>query len=92
MVMSSTDYLAGVPDLAIVVPFTSVDQGWPHHVLIEDERTGLSKLSFAMTEQPRTISTTRITRRTGTGGADTMRRVDQWLHDFLGMGREPGRD
>ena len=92
LVVSSTDYLASVRDLAIVVPITSVDRGWPHHVPVEGDRTGLSKPSFAMTEQPRTISTTRITRRTGTAGAATMRRVDQWLRDFLGMSREPGRD
>ncbi len=45
-----------------------------------------------MTEQPRTIPTTRITRRTGTAGVDTMRRVDQWLRDFIGKDRKPGRE
>ena len=88
LVVSSTDYLASVRDLAIVVPITSVDRQWPHHVLVEGERTGLSRPSFAMTEQPRTISTTRISRRSGTADAGTMRGVDQWLRDFLGTGRE----
>ncbi|SFF50879.1 type II toxin-antitoxin system PemK/MazF family toxin [Blastococcus tunisiensis] len=88
LVVSSTDYLSSVRDLAIVVPLTSVDRRWPHHVLVEGERTGLARSSFAMTEQPRTISTTRIARRTGTAGTDTMRHVDQWLRDFLGRGRE----
>jgi mRNA interferase MazF len=92
LIVSSTDYLASVRGLAIVVPITSVDRGWPHHVLVEGDRTGLSRPSFAMTEQPRTISTSRITRRSGTSGADTVRRVDQWLRDFLGIRREPGRE
>jgi mRNA interferase MazF len=91
LVVSSTDYLASVRDLAIVVPITSVDRDWPHHVFVEGDRAGLARPGFAMTEQPRTISTTRITRRTGTAGADTMQRVDQWLRDFLGIGRAPGR-
>jgi len=92
LVVSSTDYLASVRDLAVVVPITSVDRGWPHHVLVEGNRTGLSKPSFAMTEQPRTISTIRITRGTGAAGTDTMRHVDQWLRDFLDLGRAPGRE
>lgn len=87
LVVSSADYLASVRDLVIVVPITSVDRTWPHHVRVAGERTGLSKPSFAMTEQPRTISTTRITGRAGTAGADTMHDVDRWLQDFLGIGR-----
>ena len=87
LVVSSADYLASVRDLVVVVPITSVDRGWPHHVPVVGERTGLSKLSFAMTEQPRTISTTRITRRTGMAETDTMREIDRWLQDFLGIGR-----
>lgn len=86
LVVSSAEYLASVRDLVIVVPITSVDRGWPHHIPVDGARTGLSKPSFAMTEQPRTISITRITRRTGTAGIETMREVDRWLVDFLGLG------
>jgi mRNA interferase MazF len=86
VVVSSSDYLSSVRDLVIVVPVTSVDRGWPHHVPVTGDRTGLSTPSFAMTEQPRTISTARIARRAGTAGRDTMQRVDLWLRDFLGLG------
>lgn len=87
LVVSSADYLASVRDLVIVIPLTSVDRAWPHHVRVTGDRTGLPKASFAMTEQPRTISTTRIARRTGTADAATIRDVDRWLQDFLGLGR-----
>jgi mRNA interferase MazF len=87
LVVSSADYLTSVRDLVIVVPITSVDRGWPHHVPVRGEGTGLPRSSFAMTEQPRTISTSRISRRAGTAAADTVGDVDQWLHDFLGLGR-----
>lgn len=70
----------------IVIPLTSVDRAWPHHVPVVGEGTGLAKPSFAMTEQPRTISTSRITRRTGTAEAETMQQIDRWLQDFLGIG------
>jgi mRNA interferase MazF len=85
LVVSSAEYLASVRDLVIVVPITSVDRNWPHHVPVIGARTGLPKSSFAMTEQPRTISTARITRRTGAAGTETMHEVDRWLLDFLGL-------
>lgn len=87
LVVSSDDYLASVRDLVIVVPITSVDRAWPHHVRVVGARTGLSKASFAMTEQPRTISTTRIARRTGTADPKTVQEVGRWLRDFLDIGR-----
>lgn len=84
LVVASTDYLASVRGLVIVVPVTSVDRGWPHHVLIEADEAALPKRSFAMTEQPRTISQERITRETGIASGKTMVEVDQWLRDFIG--------
>jgi mRNA interferase MazF len=85
LVVSSDDYLASVNGLVIVLPITSVDRGWPHHVAVSGNRTGLSQSSFAMTEQPRTISIARISRRAGRAGAGTMTDVDQWLRDFMGL-------
>jgi mRNA interferase MazF len=32
MVMAGTDYLQLIDSLAIVVPLTSVDRGWPNHI------------------------------------------------------------
>lgn len=81
--MCSNDYLVSVPDLVIVVPVTSVDRGWPHHVPIGTD-AGLSKPSFAMTEQPRTISRERVTRRVGLIDDATMASVDGWIRDFIG--------
>jgi len=72
LVVSSADYLASVRGPVVVLPVTST---W----------TGLSRPGFAMTEQPRTISTIRISRRTGTADAATMTEVDRWLQDFLGI-------
>jgi mRNA interferase MazF len=85
LVVSSADYLASVRGLVVVLPLTSVDRGWPHHVPVVGARAGLARPSFAMTEQPRTISTTRISRRTGSADAATMTEVDRWLGDFLGI-------
>jgi mRNA interferase MazF len=85
LVVSSSDYLASVRELVIVVPITSVDRNWPHHVPIQGRRLGLSKSSFAMTEQPRTVSRGRVGRQSGTVDEPTMAKVDEWLRDFMGL-------
>lgn len=83
LVVCRDDYLRVVPDLVIVVPLTTVDRGWPHHVPVGGPRTGLPTPSFAMTEQPRTLSRQRVTRRCGVSDASTLDQVDRWLRDFL---------
>ena len=85
LVISSAGYLGSVPDLAIVVPITSVNRSWPHHVPVHGARTGLPRQSFAMTEQPRTISRERLSRASGAADDRTMAAVDQWLRDFIGL-------
>ncbi|GIG69356.1 type II toxin-antitoxin system PemK/MazF family toxin [Phytomonospora endophytica] len=46
--------------MAIFVPLTTTDRGLTHHVPVFSPDSGLAKPSFAMTEQPRTLSTDRL--------------------------------
>ena len=85
VVISCDGYLDNVPNLAIIVPITTTARGWPHHVPISGAGTGLARRSFAMTEQPRTITRERISRRAGTAPASSMREIDQWLRDFTDL-------
>src|ERR1022692_83912 len=85
LVVASPGYLDSVRDLVIVVPITLVDRGWPHHVPVRGEQTGLPRTSFAMTEQPRTISMARISRRSGVADRHTLAEIEQWLRDFTGL-------
>jgi mRNA interferase MazF len=85
LVVAGADYLEAVRDLVIVVPITSVDRGWPHHVALKGQKVGLAKQSFAMTEQPRTISRGRIARQSGVADRSTMAAVNQWLRDFMAL-------
>lgn len=80
--IASDGYLANVPELVIVVPVTTTDRGWPHHVRINGPQVQLPHPSLAMTEQPRTIARARITGRAGTAGPGAMADINQWLHDF----------
>jgi mRNA interferase MazF len=59
VVVASRGYLAAVPELVIVVPATTRDRDWAHHVRLTGPRLRLPKPTWAMTEQPRTISHTR---------------------------------
>lgn len=82
LVVASADYLNIVDALAIIVPITAVDRGWPNHVPV----SGLARPSWAMTEQIRTVSRERIARRISRTDASTLSAVRRWLSDFLALG------
>lgn len=83
MVVAGTDYLAVIDTLAIVVPVTSVDRGWPNHVQIDGG--DLPRASWAMTEQIRTVSRQRIIAVAGRADGSTVEAVRQWVRDFLDL-------
>ena len=83
LVVASADYLQTVDSLAIVVPITSVDRGWPNHVPIPSGL--LPRASWAMTEQVRTISRRRIVADAGRVDRATLAMVRGWVRDFLGL-------
>lgn len=85
VVLSSDGYLDAVPDLAIVIPVTTRDRGWPHHVQLAGHELNLPRASFAMTEQPRTISRDRITGHAGHADEATMDAISVWIRDFFAL-------
>ena len=83
LVVSSVDFLKRTDDLVTVVPCSSRDRGWVHHVELTGA-TGLRTRTFAITEQIRTVSRQRIVGAAGTAdpasvGA-TVSWVSVWLH------------
>lgn len=83
VVVAGSDYLAVVETLAVVVPLTSVDRGWPNHVPVRGG--SLARDSWAMTEQVRTVSRGRIVDRAGAADAPTLDAVRGWIRDFLDL-------
>ncbi len=83
VVVASQDLLEVADTMAIVVPCTSKYRGWRNHVELTGD-TGLALTTFAVTEQPRTISRQRLGRTIGYVDDDclteVMRRVHTWLH------------
>ncbi len=85
VVIASDGYLANVPELVIVIPVTTTDRAWSHHVALEGPDVDLPRPSFAMTEQPRTIARSRIVGRAGTASEATLSTIAQWLRDFTDL-------
>lgn len=83
LVVASERFLEVVDALAIVVPITSIDRGWPNHVPLR----GLDRPSFAMTEQIRTISRdpSRLHGLIGHATDEELAAVQGWLASFLGL-------
>lgn len=85
LVIASDLYLEQADTLAIVVPCTSRDRGWPNHVLLTGQSLLLPSETYAMTEQPRTITRERLFDIAGLIDVEVMREIDQWLRDFIAL-------
>lgn len=69
---------------AIVVPLTTRERGFPHHIAVADDG-GLNRASWAMCEALRAVSTQRFGRQISIATPDTLHAItDQltlWLAD-----------
>jgi mRNA interferase MazF len=83
IVVASGGYLRAVSELAIVVPATTRRRGWPQHVELTGSALQLTQPTFAMTEQPRTISRRRISGTAGQVEDRCLMVIRRWLDDFL---------
>jgi mRNA interferase MazF len=85
VIISTADYLRTVPGLVVIVPVTTTDRGWTHHVRLRGDNLELSEISFAMTEQPRTISVKRVQNVAGSVSSQTLVIIRRWISDFTVM-------
>lgn len=79
VVVAGVGYLRVIDALALIVPITSVDRGWPNHVAV----AGLPGPSWAMTEQLRATARERLHGRLGQVDEKTLDSIRSWLRDFL---------
>jgi mRNA interferase MazF len=83
LVVSTAAFNAWPVSLAVVVPITSRDRGFTHHVPVVG--AGLDRTSFAMPEYLRSIVQRRLRRRIGVGGGATMSAVEDWIRRIGGL-------
>ena len=84
VVVSSPGYLRAVTTMALVVPVTTTDRGWPNHVPLTGS-PDLVSMSWAMTEQVRAIARARLTGPAGQVDLACLERIRMWLGDFLDL-------
>ena len=82
VVVSSAGHLDTVDTLAIVVPVSGTDRGWPNHVRLSGDG---ALTGVAMTEQPRTLSRDRLTGVAGEVSIACLDAARTWLGDFLDL-------
>jgi mRNA interferase MazF len=80
--VGSADYAEALDRLTIVVPCTRIYRGWANHVELTGP-TGLRTPTYAMTEQPRTISVDRVHRVLGHVDDDCLASIARWLRTWL---------
>ena len=83
VVVSDPRYSA-IPGLFLAVPLTSTHRRLPHHVVVPaNSTTGLDRISYAMTEQIRTLAYRRIDRQLGSIDDNTVNEISHYLHLFI---------
>lgn len=84
VVVSHDRYQSVIPGLFLAVPLTSRNRELEHHIEIRaDDRTGLKRVSYAMTEQIRAVSDERAGRRLGRVSPQTLTAISRYLHLFI---------
>ncbi len=81
----STNRFNRLPNgLHIVVPITGTDRGLPFHVAIQPPEGGLTKYSFAMCDQVKSLSIRRFVRRRGQVEPETLDDVQSITARLIG--------
>ncbi len=84
LVVVSPEYLLVVDTLAIVLPVTTRDHGGSNHIPLTVP-TGLASASWAIPEQPLTLSREWMTRHSGHVDDACMARIRTYLRDFMDL-------
>lgn len=83
LVVSTNAFNAWPVNLVIVVPITTRDRGFAHHIPVVGG--GLDRPSFAMPEYLRSVAQRRLHRRLGAVEHSTLTAVDDWLRRLTGL-------
>lgn len=83
LVVSTPAFNAWPVGLVVVVPITTHERGFAHHVPVADG--GLDRASFAMPEYARSIAQRRLRHPLGIADASTVTDVGDWLRRIIGL-------
>lgn len=74
-------------EFVIAVPLTTTDRGSELHVRLDPPEGGLNRVSFALPEMVRILSTIRLRQRLGRASADSVEMVAKRVGILVGLGR-----
>lgn len=74
-------------EMAIAVPLTTTEWPSPLHVRIEPSESGLPRVSYAMPEMARSLSTLRLAQRVGRVGVETVNAAARNAGVLIGLGK-----
>lgn len=83
LVMSNDRFNWTPHTLCILVPWTRTDRGIPSHIPIHPPEGRLLDISFALCEQVKSLSVSRLHRRRGTVESVTVERVRAMIGRFI---------
>lgn len=83
IVVSATAFNAWPVGLVVVVPLTTKDRGFSHHIRVVNAE--LEHVSFAMPEYMRSVSQQRLRRSLGQASPTTMNELSDWLRRILAL-------
>lgn len=83
LVISTAAFNAWPVGLVMVVPLTTRERGFAHHVRIDV--AGLDRTSYAMPEYLRSIAQRRLDRRLATIDATALGQVEDWPRRMTGL-------
>jgi mRNA interferase MazF len=83
LVISTSAFNAWPVGLVMVVPITTRDRGFAHHVPVKDG--GLDRASFAMPEYVRSIDQRRLQHRLGVASESTIQAAADWLRRIAAL-------
>jgi mRNA interferase MazF len=84
LIVSSNDFNFGLSGLVIVIPMTSKGKGIDCHVRMDPPNGGISKTSFILCDQIRSISKDRLKNKIGKLNDNSLLyTVLEWVQDLL---------
>jgi mRNA interferase MazF len=84
LVVSGPRYNRLQARLRVILPLTTRDRNLPFHIRLEPPTGGVRAESFVITEQPRTIATSRFLEYWGTVPDGLLDETMLWVREFLG--------
>lgn len=85
LIVSSNDALDVITQVATSVPLTTRERGWATHVAVSGEASGLTRSTWAICEQVRTVSAERLQERIGVANAATLDNISRVLRYLLNL-------